>query len=156
MRCPAGRPVRFTRAVKSVSSSAEGPTTRRVFAKEGVVEYSTISRAGRSLRLQTIAWPAVTSPVATPHGTPGRSPSRVMMAGARSWRAAAIAAAASVRKLRRSIFLSGALSKNKCNHENTKAHEKHEKERSVLAGMQTAERCGSPDPSGAESSPACD
>jgi len=76
---------------------------RRAFVKDDVVAYSTTSREGRSLRLQTIAWPSATSPVATPHGTPGRAASRVMIAGARSWHAAAAAAAPSFRNSRRCI-----------------------------------------------------
>src|ERR671929_94116 len=53
MRCPAGSSERSMRAVKSVASSAAGPTTRRRSLNEPVVEYSTIRRAGRSVRLHT-------------------------------------------------------------------------------------------------------
>ena len=73
-RCagPAGRSRSTTRAVKSVGSSAAGPTTRRGSAKLSVVAYSTTIRAGRSVRLQMTARPAVTSPAATPCGIAGR------------------------------------------------------------------------------------
>ena len=48
------------------------PATRRTFAKRSVVAYSTNIRAGRSVRLQTTARPAPTSPAATPCGSAGR------------------------------------------------------------------------------------
>src|SRR2546425_5509516 len=83
MRWPAGRSVNSTRAVKPVSSRAAGPTTRRASANESVVAYSTTIRAGRSVRLQTVARPAVTSPAEVPLGMPGRAPSEGTTPGAR-------------------------------------------------------------------------
>src|SRR3989442_1070408 len=83
MRWPAGRSVSSMRAVKPVSSRAAGPTTRRASANESVVAYSTTIRAGRSVRLQTVARPAVTSPAEVPLGIPGRAPSEVTTPGAR-------------------------------------------------------------------------
>jgi len=56
--------------------------TRRVSANS-VVAYSTTIRAGRSVRLQTVARPAVTSPAEVPLGIPGRAPSEVTKPGAR-------------------------------------------------------------------------
>ena len=85
MSCPGGRPVRSTRAEKSLSGSAAGPITRWRFANEAVVAYSTISRAGRSVRLQITARSAETSPLCTPEGTPGRIRSEVITAGAAVW-----------------------------------------------------------------------
>src|SRR5215813_7339265 len=70
------------RAVKSLSTSAAGPMTRRTSWNASVVAYSTMRRAGRSVRLQTIAASAVISPLATPHGIAGRVLSAVMIAGA--------------------------------------------------------------------------
>ena len=67
-----GSPARTTRAVYPLSGSAAGPTTRRGFWKRSVAAYSTSMRAGRSVTLHTIARSAVTSPVWTPKGTPGR------------------------------------------------------------------------------------
>src|SRR5882724_4361934 len=49
---------------------------------ESFVAHSTNSRAGRSVRLHTIARSLVTSPLWTPYGTAGRIVSEVMTAGA--------------------------------------------------------------------------
>src|SRR5207245_5946206 len=80
--CPAGSPVRSTRAVKSLSARAAGPTTRDASRNESVVAHSTSSRAGRSVRLHTIARSLMTSPLWTPYGTAGRILSEVTTAGA--------------------------------------------------------------------------
>src|SRR5947209_8495354 len=72
MRWSAGRPCRSTRAVKSESGDASGPATVRASFNDSVVAYSTLIRAGRSHRAQTIPDEAVTSPLATPQGIWGR------------------------------------------------------------------------------------
>src|SRR5262245_58108621 len=82
MCCPAGSPTRSTRAVKSLSASAAGPTTRAASRNESLVAHSTCSRAGRSVRLHTIARSLVTSPLCTPYGIAGRIASGVTSAGA--------------------------------------------------------------------------
>src|SRR5207245_5424671 len=81
MRWPAGRSVRSMRAVKPVSARASGPTIRGALANEAVVAYSTTIRAGRSVRLQTVVRPAVTSPAEVPLGIPGRAASALTSAG---------------------------------------------------------------------------
>ena len=50
-------------AVKSLSSSAAGPRTRRASRKRSVVAHSTIMRAGRSARAQMIARSSARSPL---------------------------------------------------------------------------------------------
>src|SRR5262245_45199676 len=79
---PAGKPVRSTRAVKSLVSSASGPRTRTGSRKSSDKERSTISRDGRSARLQTMARSPVTSPIWIPEVACGRPRSDVMTAGA--------------------------------------------------------------------------
>src|SRR5215475_8969307 len=82
MSCPAGKPERSTRAVKSVSARAAGPVIRRAFRNPSFVAYSTRSRAGRSVLLHTIARSPVTSPLCTPLGRAGLIPSDGTTAGA--------------------------------------------------------------------------
>ena len=82
MRWPGGKPDRSTRAVKSLASSAAGPTTRRTSLNDSVVAYSTIDRAARSVRLQTMARSPSTSPAVTPKADDGRALAAVTMAGA--------------------------------------------------------------------------
>lgn len=79
---PAGSPLRSTRAVKSLSASAAGPTTRTASPNESLVAHSTTRRAGRSVRLHTMARSPVTSPLWTPYGMAGRIRSGVTTAGA--------------------------------------------------------------------------
>src|SRR5262245_8421676 len=104
------------RAVKSLSARAAGPTTRAASRNESLVAHSTIRRAGRSVRLQTMARSALTSPLWTPYGTAGRARSGVTTAGAVPWahaRRQATEAASPpaarvdrVRNLRRSMWTS--------------------------------------------------
>jgi hypothetical protein len=100
--------------VKSLPSSASGPRTRTGFCIASVVAYSTIIRAGRSLRLHTMARSPVTSPVITPCGTCGRAASAMMIAGAVLWpnasRAAATRPPAPSSRLRRASRARGQLS----------------------------------------------
>src|SRR5262249_54324790 len=83
MSCPAGKPVRSTRAVKSVSARAAGPVIRRALRNASFVANSTRSRAGRSVLLHTMARSPVTSPLCTPYGNnTGRRKSDGTTAGA--------------------------------------------------------------------------
>ena len=70
------------RAVNPVSGSAAGPTSRRASVNDSRVDHSTIMRAGRSVRLQTIARSPVTSPTIAPCAVAGRAPSSVTSAAA--------------------------------------------------------------------------
>ena len=63
---PRGRPASSTRAVKPESAFAIGPGCRCTSAKDARVDHSTIIRAGRSLRLQTMAPSPLTSPTEAP------------------------------------------------------------------------------------------
>ena len=89
MRWPGGSPDKSTRAVKSLTSSAAGPTTRRTSLNDSVVAYSTTNLEVRSVRLQTMARSASTSPAVTPKAEDGRALAAVTMAGAwpKSWAA---------------------------------------------------------------------
>ena len=82
MRWPGGNPDRSTRAVKSLTSSAAGPTTRRTSLNDSVVAYSTMNLEARSVRLQTMARSPSTSPAVTPNAEDGRAVAAVTMAGA--------------------------------------------------------------------------
>src|SRR5215467_10775856 len=82
MSCPAGKPVRSTRAVKSVLARAAGPVIRRALRNASFVANSTRSRAGRSVLLHTMARSPVTSPLCTPYGNTGRLRSDGTTAGA--------------------------------------------------------------------------
>src|SRR5262245_42354146 len=64
---------------------AAGPTVRAASRNESLVAHSTMSLAGRSVRLHTIARSALTSPLWTPYGTAGRMRSGVTTAGAAPW-----------------------------------------------------------------------
>jgi len=85
---PGGRSRRSTWAVKSESSSAAGPVTRRTSAKDSVVDHSRKSRASRSVRDQTTARApsfgvgSTTSPTCAPQATLGRTPAARVRAGA--------------------------------------------------------------------------
>jgi len=68
--------------VKSLDSMAAGPAMRRAPRIDSSVPYSTIIRAGRSVRLQTMPESPVTSPLMVPYGICGRAASLVMTAGA--------------------------------------------------------------------------
>ena len=70
------------RAVKPVSGSAAGPTRRRASLNDSPVDHSTTIRAGRSVRLQTIARSPVTSPSIAPCASVGRALSSVISAAA--------------------------------------------------------------------------
>jgi hypothetical protein len=91
--------------VKSLSASAAGPTMRRGFFIASSRASSTTSRAGRSVRLHSIARRSVTSPVMTPDGTAGRIRSDVTIAGApcAKARGAASTAPAPAMKARRVV-----------------------------------------------------
>src|SRR4029079_8579990 len=92
-----------TRAVKSVASRAAGPTTRRGALNASVVAYSTMSREGRSVRLQTIARPPSTSPAVAPIAVDGRAASDVRIAGAWPNRAGAAALHSAAPAVRRNV-----------------------------------------------------
>ena len=68
MRCPAGRPERSTRVVKSVSAVATGAITRAGWPEDCRLEYSTTTREGEVARAQTTARSAETSPEAAQSG----------------------------------------------------------------------------------------
>ena len=80
---PGSRPVRSCRAVKSVVSSAWGPTMRCDCLNVSSYDHSTSMRAGRSLRLQTTTAPSLGSPNCRPCSACGRSAADTTMAGAR-------------------------------------------------------------------------
>ena len=96
--------------MKSLPSIRYGPRTRVGLAKLAVVDQSTHMRAGRSLRVQTMAPSALGSPLCTPWAICGRMLSRVMMAGA-DWAklcsgattVAPVSAVVAFKKVRRSI-----------------------------------------------------
>src|SRR5258707_6626403 len=94
-----------TRDVKSVASRARGPWMRLGSVKPAVVAYSTIMRAGRSARLQTIAPSAMTSPDCTLCRSCGRDVA--VWAKMRVGKVAARALA--LRNLRRLILRMGAV-----------------------------------------------
>src|SRR5215471_13818852 len=82
MSCPADKPERSTRAVKSVSARAADPVIRRALRNASFVAYSTRIRAGRSVLLHTMARSPVTSPLCTPYGRVGLTLSGGTTAGA--------------------------------------------------------------------------
>jgi len=94
-----------SRAVKSLSASAAGPSIRRALRIDASRASSTIIRAGRSVRLHSTARRSVTSPVITPDGTAGRIFSEVTIAGepSASTRGADSRAPVPARKVRRVV-----------------------------------------------------
>src|SRR5690349_21969044 len=84
MSWPARRSPICARAVSPVSGVAVVPRTRVTLAKDGVVEYSTVRRDGRSACAQIIAPSRPVGPAATPASMIGRARSEVTMPGA--WR----------------------------------------------------------------------
>ncbi len=68
--------------MKSLTSSAAGPTMRRTSLNDSVVAYSTTNLEARSVRLQMMARSTSTSPAVTPKAEDGRALAAVMIAGA--------------------------------------------------------------------------
>src|SRR4030095_16600678 len=82
MSWPVRRSPMRARAVSPVAGVAIDPRTRFAFAKDDVVEYSTVRRDGRSACAQMIAPSRPVGPAATPASMSGRLRSAVMMPGA--------------------------------------------------------------------------